>query len=69
MFGIANQMLAVIALAVVRPCWSTRVSGRYLWVTLCADGRRGDDDHAPPRWKCFGQIVTIGTQLAKATRG
>ncbi len=35
MFGIANQMLAVIALAVVSAYLWNEGRGRYLWVTIC----------------------------------
>jgi carbon starvation protein len=34
MFGIANQMLAVIALAIVSACIVNEGRGRYVWVTL-----------------------------------
>src|SRR5205085_3348867 len=34
MFGIANQMLAVIALTIVSVCLVNEDKGRYVWVTV-----------------------------------
>ena len=50
MFGMANQLLAVIALAVVTTWLVNSGRGRYAPVTAAADGVRGDDhvDHRLP---------------------
>ena len=52
MFGIANQLLAVIALALVTTWLVNAGRGRYAPVTLIADAVRDehDDDGRRPSW-------------------
>ena len=63
MFGIANQMLAVIALAIVSAYLWNEGRGRYLWVTICPLVVVMTTTSTAAMEILTGQIDTIRTQL------
>lgn len=67
MFGISNQLLAVIALAIVSAYLANSGRGKYLWVTLLPMAFVMTTTSTAGVQMLSGQIVTIQTQLAKET--
>ena len=67
MFGIANQMLAVIALAVVSAILANEKKGRYLWVTVLPLLFVATTTTTAALEMLYGHGLTLSTQLAKAT--
>lgn len=65
MFGIANQMLAVIALAIVTVCIVNEGRGRYAWVTIAPMCIVIITTATAAGYTLAGQWQTISTQLAK----
>jgi carbon starvation protein len=67
MFGIANQMLAVIALAVVTVVLVNGGKARYAWVTLCPMALVATTTTTAAVEMLYGHSLTLSTQLSKAT--
>jgi carbon starvation protein len=67
MFGIANQMLAVIALTVVSVVLARGGKIRYLWVTILPLLFVCTTTSAAAMEMLYGYGLTISTQLAKTT--
>jgi carbon starvation protein len=66
MFGIANQMLAVIALAVVTVVLATQGKEKYLWVSICPMLLVATTTTTAALEMLNGHWLTISTQWAKA---
>ena len=67
MFGVANQMLAVIALAVVSAYLFNSGRAKWLWVTVCPMVFVMTTTSTAAVQILLGQIDGIRTQLAKST--
>src|SRR6476620_7521713 len=67
MFGIANQMLAVIALAIVTVCIVNEGRGRYAWVTVIPMTVVMTTTTCASVVKLGMLQTTWGTQMAKST--
>jgi len=68
MFGIANQMLAVIALAIVSAYLVSEGRGKYVWVTLTPMAVVLTTTSSAAILMFSAQWNTINAQLANATR-
>ncbi len=68
MFGIANQMLAVIALAVVTVVLAREGKRKYLWVSAAPMLLVATTTTTAAMEMLYGDQVTISTQLAKMWR-
>jgi carbon starvation protein len=67
MFGVANQMLAVIALAVLSAILANQKKGKYLWVTVLPLLFVATTTTTAALEMLYGHCLTLSTQWAKAT--